>query len=96
MAEISVDTHGRAYLSYPSNANPATLNTQCFASSKLFHFSLGTFYIIISPLRNFFLLDGQITWDKRKSPEINNPHERISCRPHRGNGLENNSQLSYE
>ena len=84
-APLSVDTHGRAYLSYPSNANPTTLNTQYLGAYTWFYFIVrdvilimsplrgskyryGTFFIIISSLRDSILSDGIFYWTREKNP----------------------------
>ncbi len=49
--KISVDAHGRAYLTYQSNANPTILNTQCLGANIWFYFFIrGIIFIIIYPL----------------------------------------------
>ncbi|GEM_PF-3218798 len=45
MWEISVDTHGRAYWSYPSNANPTPFDRQCPAASTEFFSTVWYIYV---------------------------------------------------
>jgi len=68
--KISGDAHGRAYLTYQSNAYPTILNTQCLVSNTWFYFFIRGFFIIISLLRVSILSDGLIAWATKKSAEI--------------------------